>query len=491
MTNPDVNLEITDSDPDHGDTERGKVTSASSSSPHPERFTEVADADAKPAAEAAPGIDMPLEKDNLEGVIEADSPVDAEPEGEDGAPPDSEDEAEDEEGEPELDSEEEREEAFYWHTQIINELYRACRDASPLNGGYNYLSTLPGVDRMGNIRHTARAERTGEVVLLRVTPLVPPVERFAGQRLINELFLMRDMRSSPNILGFYDLYLSQDDEELDIGEGKSDVWLVQQYMAEGASLGELVAYNNGPGGFTEEQVAKICLETAKGLAHLHEQLIIHRDIRSDSLLIDPTGRVKITNFAYAVQLPTIQSKRRTMVSTLALPARSPYTPDKTHWTPPEVIRRREYGMEVDVWALGITMMEMLDGRPPHSGNAALRVLFLILISGTPKLSREDADALGPDLREFLGRCVEVDVDKRATAEQLVGHDFLQRGCAPIGLASLFEYRTREPPPDSDDEEEVQPQTELTAAGEAVVSELVADVEEGERNDPSVEGAAKT
>ncbi|KAJ7062756.1 kinase-like domain-containing protein [Mycena amicta] len=292
------------------------------------------------------------------------------------------------------------------------------------------------------------------------------------------------MAPSPNVLGFYDLYLSQkeeegedededededDDEEKEKEEkrGKSDVWLVQQYLQDGASLGELVVYNNGPGGFTEEQVARICLETSKGLAHLHKQLIIHRDMRSDSILVDPKGRVKITNFAYAVQLPTLASKRRTMVSTLALPSRSPYTPDKTHWTSPEVIRRREYGMEVDIWALGITMMEMLDGRPPHSGNAALRVLFLILISGTPTLSRSDADALGPDLREFLAKCVEVDVEKRSSAAELVEHPFLQRACPPLDLASLFEYRTREPPPEDEDEDEEAVEGAAPVEGEDV------------------------
>nr|GAT45117.1 Pkinase-domain-containing protein [Mycena chlorophos] len=411
-----------------------------------------------------------------EGDPFADPAAEAGAEGEEDADEEEEEDEDEVEQEQELNSEDEREEALYWHDQIIAELFRACRASSPLKSSeYKYLSTLPGVDRMGNGRHTARATRTGEVVLLRVTPLPCPVERFAGQRLINELFLMRDMRPSPNVVGFYDLYLATEkkergeeaededsDEDEDEFRGLSEVWLVQQYMAEGASLSELIAYNNGPGAFKEEWVARICLEAAKGLAHLHDQLIIHRDIRSESLLVDPRGRVKITNFAYAVQLPTAQAKRRTMVSTLALPARSPYTPDKTHWTPPEVIRRREYAIEVDVWSLGVTIMEMLDGRPPHSGNAPLRVLFLILISGTPKLEIANADELSAELKDFLAQCVEVDVEKRATAAQLVEHSFLKRVCEPADLAALFEYRTREAP-DSDDEQEAE--AESSRAGE--------------------------
>ncbi|KAF7323525.1 Pkinase-domain-containing protein [Mycena kentingensis (nom. inval.)] len=406
------------------------------------------------AAASVPDLHTPVPTTNAAAVNAEPTPNEDESAE---SPPASDTEEENDDGD---NTGDELEETYYWHDQIINELFRAARDGSPLRGAYSHISTFPGVDRMGNFRHTARAAQTGEVVLLRQTPLAPPVEGFFGQRLINELFLMRDMLPSPNVLGFYDLYLSkdgeesgdEDDEDEEMDTKMRSIWLVQQYLRENASLGELIAYNNGPGGFTEEQVARICLETTKGLAHLHKQLIIHRDIRSDSILVDPKGRVKITNFAYAVQLPTPASKRRTMVSTLALPARSPYTPDKTHWTSPEVIRRREYGHEVDVWALGITMMEMLDGRPPHSGNAALRVLFLILISGTPALGRPDADNLGADLRDFLSKCVEVNVEQRASAEALVDHEFLKRACPPSELAALFEYRTREAPADSEEEE---------------------------------------
>ncbi|KAJ7211612.1 kinase-like domain-containing protein [Mycena pura] len=300
---------------------------------------------------------------------------------------------------------------------------------------------------MGNACYTARAARTGQVVLLRATALTPPVDRFAGQRLITELFLMRDMLAHANVVAFYDLYLV----------GKREVWLVQEYVADGAPLGELVAHN--PGAFSEAQIARVCLEMCKGLAHLHSQLILHRDIRSDSIIVDPKGHVKITNFAYAVQLPDAAAKRRTMISTLTLPgpARSPYTVDKTHWTPPEVIRRHEYGPEVDVWALGITVREMLDGAPPYAdtGAAPLRVLFLIRVNGAPPLRDPAPGAPGPSeaLKGFLGACLEVDVERRATSAQLVEHEFLENACAPGELASLFEWRNDVPPPEDGQEGE--------------------------------------
>ncbi|KAJ7114558.1 Pkinase-domain-containing protein [Mycena crocata] len=246
--------------------------------------------------------------------------------------------------------------------------------------------------------------------------------------MITELFLMRDMLQHPNIVTFYDLYLYE----------TTEVWLVTEYVKGGVRLSELIA--NNPGAFTEEQVARISSEACKGLAHLHEQLIIHRDIRSDSIIIDPQGRVKITGFGFSVQLPDKKAKRRTMVSTLNLPNRSPYTVDKTHWTAPEVIKRKEYGPEVDVWAFGITVIEMLEGAPPYIGEEPLKVLFLILVKGTPAL--KNPDALSEGLKDFLGQCLGADVALRASMDELVEHDFLKKSLPPERLGALIRDEAR-------------------------------------------------
>ncbi|KAJ7602327.1 kinase-like domain-containing protein, partial [Roridomyces roridus] len=188
------------------------------------------------------------------------------------------------------------------HEQIIGELQRVCREGDPTAGAYKILSEL-GADRLGNTTYTARAARTGEVVAVKVTPLVAPIPRVAGQRLIAELFLVRDMRAHANVLSFLDLYLVQETE----------VWMVTEHIDSGVPLEELIERNHGS--FTEERIARVCLEICKGLAHLHSQLILHRDIRSASILLSPTGLVKLTSFTFAAQLPSIESKRRTMVST--------------------------------------------------------------------------------------------------------------------------------------------------------------------------------
>ncbi|KAJ6473111.1 kinase-like domain-containing protein [Mycena sanguinolenta] len=278
------------------------------------------------------------------------------------------------------------------------------------------------------------------------------------------------MLSHPNVVSFYDLYLVDDTEVL----------LVTEYMADGHTLGDVIA--NTASKFTEQQIARICLEVCKGLAHLHNQLIIHRDMRSDSIVIDSKGRVKITGLAFAVQLPDKASKRRTMVSTLTLPNHSSYTVDKTHWTAPEVIRRKEYGFEVDVWAFGITMVEMIDGAPPYAGQEPLKVLFLILVNGAPEL--KDPDSLSDELKDFLSDCLAVDVAQRPSTSELLEHVFLKTACSPAELAPLLEFKPKPEDAVTSNSESAQVSQTADSTANLDVSDSVDVSEVSESQEPS-------
>lgn len=104
--------------------------------------------------------------------------------------------------------------------------------------------------------------------------------------IVNEIIVMKDSKH-PNIVNFLDSFLQEQNNEL---------WVVMEFM-EGGALTDII--DNNPV-ITEDQIATICFETCKGLAHLHSQDIIHRDIKSDNVLLDRVGNVKISTSSLQV-----------------------------------------------------------------------------------------------------------------------------------------------------------------------------------------------
>ncbi|GBG26788.1 Protein kinase, putative [Hondaea fermentalgiana] len=137
--------------------------------------------------------------------------------------------------------------------------------------------------------------------------------------------------------------------------------------------------------------------------------LIHRDIKAGNILLTDDGKAKLGDFGVAAQLSTMQSKRTTMTG-------APY------WMAPEVMLEDRYNSKCDIWSLGITIIEMAQGRPPHSQIHPLRVVFVIPSKSPPTL--DDSSLWSEDMQDFLSMCLVKDPLERSTATKLMDHPFV-------------------------------------------------------------------
>nr|XP_004515672.1 mitogen-activated protein kinase kinase kinase 1-like isoform X1 [Cicer arietinum] len=159
----------------------------------------------------------------------------------------------------------------------------------------------------------------------------------------------------------------------------------------------------------DSQVSAYTRQILQGLKYLHDQNVVHRDIKCANILVHASGSVKLADFglAKATTLNDVKSCKGT-----------------AFWMAPEVVKGKNkgYGLPADVWSLGCTVLEMLTGQIPYFNLECMQAIFRIGKGERPPIP----DSLSRDAKDFIMQCLQVNPDDRPTAAQLLNHPFVQR-----------------------------------------------------------------
>ncbi|KAL1461413.1 hypothetical protein WDU94_013313 [Cyamophila willieti] len=196
-------------------------------------------------------------------------------------------------------------------------------------------------------------------------------------------------------------------------EGK--LWMLIEYC-DGGAVDSIMIELEKP--LTELQVKYICHYMCKALLFLHNHRVIHRDLKAGNVLLTITGGVKLADFGVSAKNKMTLQKHDTFIGT-------PY------WMAPEVVlcetfRDNPYDFKVDIWSLGITLIEFAQMEPPNHEMSPMRVLLKIQKSDPPKL--DQPSKWSKEFNDFIAKALVKDPSQRPTAEQLLKHSFID--CSP-------------------------------------------------------------
>ena len=160
---------------------------------------------------------------------------------------------------------------------------------------------------------------------------------------------------------------------------------------------------------SEQQIANVMQQSLAGLAYLHSQGKIHRDIKGGNILSDSHGMCKLADFGVSGNLDKTLGKHRTVIGT-------------PHWMAPEVLMSDDYNELADIWSLGITAYELAVGEPPHAKLHSMRAALKIPMSAPPTLP--DPAHWSEQFHSFLRKCLVKDFHTRPSAIDLLSHPFI-------------------------------------------------------------------
>ncbi|XP_077952358.1 TRAF2 and NCK interacting kinase b isoform X6 [Gasterosteus aculeatus] len=264
------------------------------------------------------------------------------------------------------------------------------------------LVELVGNGTYGQV-YKGRHVKTGQLAAIKVMDVTGDEE----EEIKAEINMLKKYSHHRNIATYYGAFVKKNPPGMD-----DQLWLVMEFCGAG-SITDLIKNTKG-NSLKEEWIAYVCREILRGLTHLHQHKVIHRDIKGQNVLLTENAEVKLVDFGVSAQLDRTVGRRNTFIGT-------PY------WMAPEVIACDEnpdatYDFKSDLWSLGITAIEMAEGAPPLCDMHPMRALFLIPRNPAPRLKSKK---WSKKFQSFIDSCLVKSHSQRPSTEQLLKHPFIR------------------------------------------------------------------
>uniref|UniRef100_A0A3P9J417 non-specific serine/threonine protein kinase n=1 Tax=Oryzias latipes TaxID=8090 RepID=A0A3P9J417_ORYLA len=279
-----------------------------------------------------------------------------------------------------------------------------CNFLLPVHTTVGLTRQKPGYPDNQSLANTlGRHVKTGQLAAIKVMDVTGDEE----EEIKAEINMLKKYSHHRNIATYYGAFIKKNPPGID-----DQLWLVMEFCGAG-SVTDLIKNTKG-NSLKEEWIAYICREILRGLTHLHQHKVIHRDIKGQNVLLTENAEVKLVDFGVSAQLDRTVGRRNTFIGT-------PY------WMAPEVIACDEnpdatYDFKSDLWSLGITAIEMAEGAPPLCDMHPMRALFLIPRNPAPRLKSKK---WSKKFQSFIESCLLKSHSQRPSTEQLLKHPFIR------------------------------------------------------------------
>ena len=219
----------------------------------------------------------------------------------------------------------------------------------------------------------------------------------------NEVSIFKQLNNeSPYIIHFYDFFKGKNEHNkpcLCIQLEYCEYGNIREILKKGKKLGITI---------TEVEISAIIYMVLQGINFIHKKNLVNRDIKGRNILVGKNGSVKLCDFGICRKYIENGMKK--------FRGGSPY------WMAPEILKKEEYTQNIDIWALGITCIELAEYEPPYSKYSPDEVLKKI-IKNPPK-GLNNPDNWSYEFNDFVKKCLEIDKNKRPFSDELLKHEFI-------------------------------------------------------------------